>query len=159
VPTDFADFVNGLNEGFSLFKGLPHESECTIDRLAVYSDFVDAVNILKNVTMQSNLTEVFIQVSQKLQDVVTRYQTSVVGCEAFIVEVRKVNMAIVQYVTQPTYLYTLGLHALGNLQVIGQKFNTIEQGFQVGNFNAAGVAVGDLVRFVFFSDFKVTSTQ
>jgi len=148
------DFFEGFNDGFSFFKGLPHETECNPEDPQIVQDIVDIANILKNLTIHSDFKQVIADITAKATDAYNRLSTATEGCKAYAQEVQRVGTALQAFVKQDGYSTKVAYHSLTNIGQITSKVQAASTDITSQNYNKAGFDFGDLLKFVVFWDVK-----
>lgn len=152
-PSDAVSFAKGFNEGFSFFKNLAHQDECNPDDPEVLNDIVSIYDIIKNVTI-TDVSKIIPEILAKAVDAYTRISNISEGCKLFATEIKRVVDGLTEHVKKSGYYTNLTLHTLSNVGTITEKAKNGINAFRDNNYNQSGVALGDLLRFTLFWNFK-----
>jgi len=153
-PQDALAFATGLNQGLSFFKSLAHEDECNPDDPQILNDIVGIYDILKNLKI-TDITKIIPEILAKGTDAYERISKLSAGCKLYADEIEKVVNALKEHVKKSGYKTSLTLHTLSNVGTLSEKAKNGVAAFKANNFNQSGFALGDLIKFALFWNFKL----
>jgi len=153
------EFARGFLDGFTFFSNLQHAEECHPVDSQITQDIVDIVNILRNVTVHSDMSQVVHDVLEKANDAYARHQAATQSCQAVRQEVKSILKALKAHTRQQDYANKLLVHTMSNLATVQGKLQNAAAAAQAQDWQGVGNAVGDGMKYVAFWDFNSTSTN
>jgi len=151
VGQEALDFASGFFTGLTFFANLTHSGECQVsDQLA--QDIIDISNLVQNITVAPQDT--IQQIIVKAYDAYAEFEKTFAACGAYNQEVQTVLSGLKAYVTASGYTTQLAFHTVENISSIQSKAANGASAISAGQYNDAGVAFGDLSKFVAFWDYQ-----
>lgn len=148
------NLLKGLNDGLALFNNLTHRESCQNPDPQIVEDFRNIVEILKNITPQSNFTVVVDQIVANVRDLQKRITVKSEQCSKFNAEVTAIVDALKAHFQNEEYLGNLISHTVINKNKIAAKIQEIREAIPQGDFYVNGKLVGAFFRYVAFWNFK-----
>jgi hypothetical protein len=146
-------FTEGFLRGLTFFQNLPHQSGCLAEDVNIMNDVLDVAQLIKSLD-KTNVLPVFEQVAAKGADIYTKVKSVVPLCAEWTHEMKDEGNKIVAYVSNTEYLTKFAMHTVISIEKIKERVTNGINLYKNGDFSHSGEAFGDLVRFVFFWDFK-----
>ena len=155
TPIDSAaQLSKGFFEGLEIFSNLPHQDDCKLDDQLLIQDIVDVIDLIKNLSLKSELLKTLKEIVVKVEDAYTRIGNLSGTCTEWANEIQNVMNKVLAHVKSKTYLAELPVHIAFNISNIKSKSNDGNSKYAAGDFFGAGRAYGDLLHFALLWNFK-----
>jgi hypothetical protein len=151
-PKNAVDFAHGLNRGLTYFYNLPHAGDCKLEDQQISQDVVDIINLIETFKppyIKNNVQ----QLITKVNDIIQRIGNEISSCEPVAKEALNVLSELEAHV-KATSMRALTFHTVNNYPQISSKFQKGKQAFENNLFNDSGFALGDLIKFALFWNYK-----
>ena len=149
-----AELVDGFLKGFGFFSNLPHENECKPEDPQIAQDISEIINLLKNISIKTDFRKTIEQILTKATDAYNRISKVSEVCAEFALELQHVVEGLKGYVSAKGYYSKLALHTAMNIGQITEKVKTAVSDYSAAKFEEAGLAFGDLTKFLIFWGFN-----
>jgi hypothetical protein len=160
VKVDYSSWIEdteavvlGLFDGIKIFKGLPHQTNCTNNFPLLVNRVVRIVQLFENLPVDDYVPfveNVFEELSGLLQEVGQAFTP----CDGYVKDVIVDVEQLIQYFEDPAYLDNLKKHSLYNIGGFIDRVTKASVAFKNNDLLTGSTAIGDLINFAFFWDFQ-----
>jgi hypothetical protein len=152
-PADAIAFALGFNDGLTFFANISSKSQCDLKDQELFNEVVSIYEILKNISIK-DIAKIIPRILLKAQAIYDRIAKLSTGCKVFAADIKTVIDSLRNHIKASGYWTRLALHTISNIGTLSSKVKNAINKFGSNAYKDSGFAIGDLVKFGLFWDFK-----